>query len=77
MSRPVIRAAYWWHNPPVEGPPIRHVNQSMSQGGHVLVADLVRQLVTGKGFLFHHTGEQDLTGMEDRVHIWELRWESD
>jgi class 3 adenylate cyclase len=37
------------------------------------VADVVRQLVAGKGFLFHDTGEHDLKGLEDPVRLWELR----
>ncbi len=44
-------------------------------GGQVLVADVVRQLVAGKGFLFHDTGEHDLKGLEEPVRLWELRWE--
>jgi class 3 adenylate cyclase len=35
---------------------------SRASGGQVLVADVVRQLVAGKGFLFHDTGEHDLKG---------------
>ena len=46
-----------------------------AEGGQVLVADVVRQLVAGKGFLFHDTGEHVLKGMEDPVRVWELRWE--
>jgi class 3 adenylate cyclase len=48
---------------------------SRADGGQVLVSDVVRQLVAGKGFLFHDTGEHGLKGLEDPVRIWELRWE--
>jgi class 3 adenylate cyclase len=48
-----------------------------ASGGEVLVSDVVRQIVAGKGFLFHDTGEHALRGMEDPVRIWELRWEAD
>jgi class 3 adenylate cyclase/pimeloyl-ACP methyl ester carboxylesterase len=47
-----------------------------AQGGQVLVSDVVRQLVTGKGFLFSNTGEHDLKGLEEPVRLWELRWEA-
>lgn len=43
-------------------------------GGQVLVANVVRELVAGKGFLFSDTGEHSLRGLEDPVRIWELRW---
>jgi class 3 adenylate cyclase len=46
-----------------------------AQGGQVLVSDVVRQLVAGKGFLFSDTGEHDLKGLEEPVRLWELRWE--
>jgi class 3 adenylate cyclase len=46
---------------------------SKASGGQVLVADVVRQLVAGKGFLFHDTGEHDLKGLEEPVRLWELR----
>jgi class 3 adenylate cyclase len=46
-----------------------------AEGGQVLVADVVRQLVSGKGFLFSDTGEHVLKGMEDPVRIWDLRWQ--
>ena len=43
-------------------------------GAQILVADVVRQLVAGKGFLFSDTGEHTLRGFEEPVRIWELRW---
>jgi class 3 adenylate cyclase/pimeloyl-ACP methyl ester carboxylesterase len=45
-----------------------------ANGGQVFVADVVRQLVAGKGFLFSDTGEHVLKGLEDPVRLWELRW---
>ena len=45
-----------------------------AEGGQVLVANVVRELVAGKGFLFSDTGEHVLKGMEDPVRVWELRW---
>ncbi|MFN0093643.1 MAG: alpha/beta fold hydrolase [Dehalococcoidia bacterium] len=44
-----------------------------ARGGEVLVANVVRELVAGKGFLFHDTGAHALKGIEDPVRIWELR----
>jgi class 3 adenylate cyclase/pimeloyl-ACP methyl ester carboxylesterase len=46
-----------------------------AEGGQILVADVVRQLVAGKGFLFHDTGEHTLKGLEEPVRLWQLRWE--
>ncbi len=45
-----------------------------ARGGEVLVADVVRQLVAGKEFLFADRGEALLRGFEDPVRLWELRW---
>lgn len=45
-----------------------------ASGAQILVADVVRQLVAGKGFLFSDTGEHVLKGFEEPVRIWELRW---
>jgi class 3 adenylate cyclase len=41
----------------------------------VLVANVMRELVAGKGFLFHDTGEHELKGLEEPVRVWELRLE--
>jgi class 3 adenylate cyclase len=47
---------------------------AMAQGGEVLVANVVRELVSGKGFLFNDRGESALRGLEDPVRLWDLRW---
>lgn len=44
----------------------------MAEAGEVLVANVVRELVAGKGFLFSDRGETALRGLEDPVRIWEL-----
>jgi len=41
----------------------------------ILVSDVVRQLVAGKGFLFGDGGETELRGFEDPVRIFEVRWQ--
>ena len=41
----------------------------------ILVSDVVRQLVLGKGFSFRDLGVQDLWGMAEPVRLWELSWE--
>jgi class 3 adenylate cyclase len=46
-----------------------------ADGGVVLVANVVRELVAGKGFLFHDTGEHVLKGFEEPARLWELRLE--
>jgi class 3 adenylate cyclase len=43
-------------------------------GGEIVVADVVRQLVAGKGFAFNPRGETILKGFEDAVRLYEVRW---
>ena len=45
-----------------------------AEGGEILVADVVRQLVAGKEFLFSDRGETELRGFEDPVRVYEVRW---
>jgi class 3 adenylate cyclase len=45
-----------------------------ARGGQVLVTDVVRQLVAGKGFLFSGRGEIEMRGFEDAVRLHEVRW---
>ncbi len=40
----------------------------------ILVTDVVRQLVAGKGFLFADRGETELRGFEDPVRLYEVSW---
>ena len=47
---------------------------ALAQGGEVLVSDVVRQLVAGKGFLFSDRGDHALKGFEDPVRVYEARW---
>jgi class 3 adenylate cyclase/pimeloyl-ACP methyl ester carboxylesterase len=49
---------------------------AQAEGGEILVSDVVRQLVAGKGFLFNDRGEHALKGFEDPVRLWEVRWSS-
>ena len=44
-------------------------------GRQVLVSDVVRQLVAGKGFRFTDAGEQMLKGITEPAHLWELDWD--
>ncbi len=48
---------------------------AQAQGGEILVSDVVRQLVAGKGFLFADRGETVLRGFEDPVRVYEVRWQ--
>ncbi|RLC58692.1 MAG: hypothetical protein DRI30_02285, partial [Chloroflexi bacterium] len=48
---------------------------SKADAGEILAADVVRQLVAGKGFLFADRGETELRGFEDPVRIYEVRWQ--
>ncbi|MBI2765207.1 MAG: adenylate/guanylate cyclase domain-containing protein [Chloroflexi bacterium] len=43
-------------------------------GGEILVANVVRELVAGKGFLFHDRGPLALRGLDEPVRVWELNW---
>jgi len=48
---------------------------SKADAGEILVADVVRQLVAGKEFLFADRGETELRGFEDPVRMFEVRWD--
>ena len=50
---------------------------ALAKGGEVLVSDVVRQLVAGKGFLFADRGDVALRGFEDPVRLYEVRWRSE
>ena len=50
---------------------------AQAAGGEILVADVVRQLMAGKGFLFADRGEQALRGFEDPVRLYQVRWGED
>jgi class 3 adenylate cyclase len=45
--------------------------------GEVIVTDVVRQLVTGKGFLFSERGSVALRGFEEPVRLYEVRWQEE
>ena len=46
-----------------------------AEGGEVLVADTVRGLCSGKGFLFADRGEFVAKGFEEPVRLYEVRWQ--
>ena len=48
---------------------------ALAQGGEILVANVVRELAEGKGFLFGDRGEVALRGFDDPVRLFEVRWE--
>ena len=58
------------------GTAVQLASRVCAQGGpdEILVSDVVRQLVAGKGFLFADRGEMVLRGFEDPVRIYEVRW---
>jgi class 3 adenylate cyclase len=45
--------------------------------GQILVSNVVRELVAGKGFLFADRGETALRGFEDSVRLYEVAWASE
>ena len=48
---------------------------AQAQGGEILVSNVVRELVAGKGFLFSGRGKTALRGFDDPVEVYEVRWE--
>ena len=42
--------------------------------GQVLVSDVVRQLLLGKGFEFTPMGEAELKGLDEAVAVFEVTW---
>lgn len=46
-----------------------------AEGGQVLVANVVRELVAGKGFVFKTAGEHVLAGFDEPIRLWDLRWD--
>jgi class 3 adenylate cyclase len=47
---------------------------AQAAGAQILVANVVRELAAGKGFLFADRGEVALRGFEDPVRLFEVRW---
>ncbi len=47
---------------------------AQAQGGQILVANVVRELAAGKGFLFADRGQTALRGFEDPVRLYEVHW---
>jgi class 3 adenylate cyclase len=45
-----------------------------AEGGEILVADTVRGLCSGKGFVFADRGEFVAKGFEEPVRVYEVRW---
>jgi class 3 adenylate cyclase len=45
-----------------------------ARGGEILVANAVRELCSGKGFLFSDRGEFVPKGFEDAVRLYDVRW---
>jgi class 3 adenylate cyclase len=48
---------------------------AQAQGGEILVSDVVRQLVAGKGFTFGDAREVSLKGFDEPIRLYELRWQ--
>ena len=45
-----------------------------AQPDQILVSNVVRELASGKGFLFSDRGDSVLRGFEDPVRLFEVRW---
>ena len=48
---------------------------AQAKGGEIVLANVVRELAAGKGFLFADRGEVTLRGFEDTVRLYELKWD--
>ncbi len=48
-----------------------------AEPGQIVVADVVRQLATGKGFLFSDLGDVVPKGFEEPVRLYEVRWRAE
>ena len=48
-----------------------------AEPGEILVANVVRELAAGKGFLFSDGGEFVPKGFDDLVRVFELRWQEE
>ncbi len=46
-----------------------------ASGGEIFVTDVVRQLVSGKGFVFADRGEAEMKGFEEPAHLYEVQWQ--
>jgi class 3 adenylate cyclase len=44
------------------------------KGREILVSNVVRELVAGRGFLFNDRGDTPLRGFEDPVRVFEVAW---
>jgi class 3 adenylate cyclase len=47
---------------------------ALAAGGEILVANVVRELSEGKGFLCADRGDTALRGFEDPVRLFEVSW---
>ena len=48
---------------------------AQAKGGEIVLANVVRELAAGKGFIFGDRGEVVLRGFEDPVRLYDLSWE--
>ena len=46
-----------------------------AEAGQILASDVVRQLVAGRDFQFTDRGEASLKGFDERVRLFEVRWQ--
>ena len=47
-----------------------------AEGDQIVVSDVVRQLVAGKGFDFEDLGPVELRGIDEPMRLFEVRWAS-
>jgi adenylate cyclase len=47
---------------------------ALADGGEILVSNVVRELVAGKGHLFSDRGLHVLRGFDEPIRVWSVRW---
>ena len=48
---------------------------SLARGGEILVSDLVRGLLQGRGYAFADQGTHELRGFDEAVHLFRVDWQ--
>ncbi|MEO6398253.1 MAG: adenylate/guanylate cyclase domain-containing protein [Tepidiformaceae bacterium] len=48
---------------------------ALAEGGEILVSNVVRELVAGKGHLFADRGQHVLRGFDEPMRVWSLLWQ--
>jgi class 3 adenylate cyclase/pimeloyl-ACP methyl ester carboxylesterase len=50
---------------------------AIAEAGEILASDVIRQLLSGKDFVFNDRGEHPLKGFEEPVRVYEVSWRTE